>query len=214
MKNNAIAQKTAELLLESEAITLGPHQPFGFTSKIKSPIYIDNRLIISFPEVREQIVDFYIQVIQEKTTKNKIELLSGTSTAAIPWAAFIAQKLNLPMIYVRGKKKQHGKQNQIEGQIKPGQKTIVIEDHISTGGSLIENAAAVRKNQGKVVFALATTTFSFQEAAAKFKAKKIKVLTLTDFKTIVDTAISKGFLAKTDKKLIMEWNANPREWGR
>ncbi len=214
MKNNHIAQKTAELLLEIEAITLRPHQPFEFSSKIKSPIYIDNRLIISFPKVRKQIVNFYIQIIQEKIGKENVELLSGTSTAAIPWAAFIAQKMNLPMIYVRGKKKQHGKENQLEGRIKAGQKTVVIEDHISSGDSLIENVSAVRKKQGEVNFALGITTYKFKEAETKFKNNHIKVLTLTDFETIINTAISKKFIAKTDKNLVMQWSNNPRKWGK
>ncbi len=212
-KDNKIATKTAELLLSIGAINLRPHDPYKFTSGIKSPIYIDNRLTISFPKVREQIVEFYLQVLKNKIGLDNVELLSGTSTAAIPWAAFIAQKLQLPMIYVRGKKKGHGKENQIEGQIKPKQKTLIIEDHVSTGGSLIENVQAVRKNKGQAATALSVTTFLFKEADKKFKKNKIKVFSLTDYKTIINTAVSQGILNRSDKELVMKWNKKPRQWG-
>lgn len=208
-----IAYKTAKLLLDINAISLRPHQPFEFTSGIKSPIYIDNRLIISYPEVRNKIVGYYIQLIKEKISIDKVQLLSGTSTAAIPWAAFTAQKMNLPMIYVRSKKKKHGKETQIEGKINAGQKTIVIEDHISTGGSLIENAETVRRNKGIVNYALAITTYLFHEAKEKFKQKKIKVIYMTDFETIINVAVEKGFLKEKDKKMVLSWNKNPRKWG-
>ncbi|MEA2056855.1 MAG: orotate phosphoribosyltransferase [Patescibacteria group bacterium] len=211
--SNYIAQKTAELLLDIGAITLKPNQPFEFTSGIKSPIYIDNRLTISFPKTRRKIVGFYIQKLKSKIGLDQIELLSGTSTAAIPWAAFVSQQLDLPMIYVRGKKKGHGKENQIEGQIKPGQKTVIIEDHISTGGSLLENLSAVRQKKGEVDYALAITTFLFKEATRKFKENKIKVITLTDYKTIINTAVNKGLINQANKKTVLEWNKNPHSWG-
>ncbi len=211
--NKKIARHTAELLLDINAISVQPDKPFTFTSGVKSPIYIDNRYTISFPKVREQIVDYYVQVLKQEIGLKNIDLLSGTSTAAIPWAAFIAQKMKLPMVYVRGKKKGHGKQRQIEGKIEPGQKTVVVEDHISTGGSLIENATAVRQEKAEVKYAIAATTFLFKEATKKFKKEKIQVITLTDFKTIIDIAVERGLVKKEDKATVLEWNKNPRAWG-
>jgi orotate phosphoribosyltransferase len=207
-----IAQTTAELLLDINAISLQPQKPFEFSSGLKSPIYIDNRLAISFPQVREQVVEFYCQILRKKIGREQVELLSGTSTAAIPWAAFIAQQLDLPMVYVRGKKKGHGKQNQIEGQVKPKQKTVVIEDHISTGGSLIENATAVRDKQAQVDYAVGITTYLFAKASQKFKQHQIKVITLTDYQTIINTAEEKGVLNAREKGLILDWNQNPHHW--
>jgi orotate phosphoribosyltransferase len=207
-----IAQTTAELLLDINAISLQPQEPFEFTSGLKSPIYIDNRLTISFPQVRDQIVEFYCQILRTKIGLDQVELLSGTSTAAIPWAAFVSQHLDLPMVYVRGKKKSHGKENQIEGQVKPNQKTVVIEDHISTGGSLIKNATAVRNKQAEVEYAVGITTYLFEEATQKFKHHQIKVITMTNYQTIIDTAEKKGLINSEEKDLILDWNQDPHQW--
>jgi len=209
-----IKQETADILLKINAITIRPRKPFKYNSGILSPIYIDNRLIISCPEVRKKIINFYIKVIQKKIGLDKIDLLSGTSTAAIPHAAFLAQKLDLPMVYVRGSKKEHGKENQIEGKLKKGQRVLVIEDHISTGGSLIENAEAIKKAGGKVENAVAITTYLMKTAKQKFKKCKIEVDTLTDFKIIVERAIINGYIKEEDKKSVLDWAQDPKNWGR
>lgn len=209
-----ISKKTAELLLGIKAIDLRPKKPFRFTSGILSPIYIDNRIVMSFPKVRNKIIGFYIKVIKEKIGLTKVNLLSGTATAAIPQAAFIAQKLNLPMVYVRGTKKGHGKENQIEGVVKKGQKLIVIEDHISTGGSLVGNVKAIRAAKGIVKYAVVTTTYLMKSAAESFKKSKIRVLSLTDFKEIIEVAIKKGYLKEKDRDLVLKWAENPKNWGK
>lgn len=209
-----IANKTAELLLDIKAIEIKPKKPFKFTSGILSPIYIDNRIIISYPKVRDKIINYYIWVIKNKIGFKNVELLSGTATAAIPHASFIAQKLNLPMVYVRDAKKGHGKQNQIEGIVKKGQKVVIIEDHISTAGSLISNIRAVRRAKGKVRYGVATTTYLMKKAFDSFKNEKIKVFTLTDFNEIINTAISKKLINKNDKDLVLDWAKDPKNWGK
>lgn len=132
INNNEIAAQIAGNLLEIGAVALRPHEPFTWTSSIKSPIYCDNRLTMSFPEIRDLIAESFAAVIRESYPD--VEVIAGTATAGIPHAAFVAQKLGLPMAYIRDKAKGHGKENQIEGIIKPGQKVVVIEDLISTGG--------------------------------------------------------------------------------
>lgn len=214
MKNENITRKTAEMLLKIKAISIRPHNPFKFTSGILSPIYIDNRLVISYPKIRDKIIDFYIKVIKEKIGLNNVNLLSGTAMAAIPHAAFIAQKLNLPMIYVRDVKKGHGKENQIEGVIKKGQRVLVIEDHISTGGSLIGNVRAVRDAEGKVKYAVATTTYLTKKAKQNFQKTKVKVFTLTNYKDIIKVAVQQGYLKEKDRIAVLSWGENPESWGK
>ncbi|MFC1711223.1 orotate phosphoribosyltransferase [Patescibacteria group bacterium] len=212
--NLKIAQTTAKMLLEIKAISIRPKNPFVFTSGILSPIYIDNRIVMSRPKTRKKIISFYLNILKNKIGLSNIDLLSGTATAAIPHAAFISQKLNLPMIYVRGKKKGHGKENQVEGLIKKGQKVVVIEDHISTGGSLIGNLRAVRKAGGKVKYAVSTTTFLFKKADNAFKKEKIKVFTLTNFKEIIEIAVKNDIIKASDREMVLEWNQNPKKWGK
>ena len=212
--NKDIRQKTAELLLGIKAISIRPHKPFKYTSGILSPIYIDNRIVMSFPKVRGKIIDFYIKIIDEKIGLDKVDLLSGTATAAIPQTAFIGQKLNLPMVYVRDTRKGHGRENQIEGRVKKGQKIVIIEDHISTGGSLVGNAKAIRAAGGKVKYAIATTTFLMKKAETGFKKGKIKVFCLTDFKKIIDVAIKKKYLKEEDKELVLKWAEDSKNWGK
>jgi len=208
------AKETAKFLLDINAISIKPRNPFKFTSGILSPIYIDNRLVMSFPRVRKKIIEFYVKIIREKIGLKNIDLLSGTATAAIPHTAFLSQKLNLPMIYVRDTKKGHGKENQIEGKVRKGQKVLVIEEHVSTGGSLIGNVKAVRDAGGRVKYAIVTTTFLMEAAKKNFEKEKVKVFTITDFEVIIDTAIKYDFMKEKDRKLVREWAKNPKSWGR
>lgn len=208
------SKKAAKLLLDINAISIKPQNPFKFTSGILSPIYIDNRLVMSFPKVRKKIINFYIETIKEKIGLKNIDLLSGTATAAIPHAAFLSQKLDLPMIYVRDTKKGHGKENQIEGRIKKGQKVLVIEEHVSTGGSLIGNVKAVRDAGGRVKYAVITTTFLMDTAEKSFKKNKVKVFAITDFEVIIDTAIENNFMKESDREIVRSWAKNPKIWGK
>lgn len=145
----SIAEKVAKALLEIEAVTLSPNEPFTWASGIKSPIYCDNRITISVPSVRTLITDGLVALIKDKYPD--VEVIAGTATAGIPHAAFVAQKMDLPMIYVRSKAKDHGKAKRIEGRIQPGQKVVLIEDLISTGGSVIEAAKAAESEGAEVL---------------------------------------------------------------
>ncbi len=211
-KNMAI--ETAKLLLKIKAVSIRPQKPFKFVSGILSPIYTDNRIIISYPKVRKKIIAFYIEIIKKKIGLDKVDLLSGTATAAIPHAAFIAQKLNLPMVYVRGSKKGHGKENQIEGVVEKGQKAVVIEDLISTGSSLIGNVKAIRRAGAKVRYAITTTTYLMKKAEQNFKRNKIKVYSLTDFKKTVDVAVKRKYIEQKDRDLVLQWVKDPKNWGK
>ncbi|PIS09608.1 orotate phosphoribosyltransferase [Candidatus Beckwithbacteria bacterium CG10_big_fil_rev_8_21_14_0_10_34_10] len=214
MNSKEISKKTAQLLLKIKAIQIRPEKPFKFTSGILSPIYIDNRILMSLPKERRKIINFYLKIIKEKIGVTKNTIFSGTATAAIFQTAYISQKLNLPMVYVRDTKKGHGGQNQIEGIVKKGQRAVVIEDHISTGGSLIGNLRALRKAGAKVNYAIATTTYLMKKASILFKKAKIKVYTLTDLKTIIDEAVKGKYIKASDKDLVLKWAENPPSWGK
>jgi orotate phosphoribosyltransferase len=209
-----IPKEIAKSLLDIKAITLRPQKPFKYTSGLLGPVYTDNRIIISYPKVRSQIIDAYIEVIKKEIGLKNVDLLSGTATAAIPHAAFISQKMNLPMVYVRGSKKGHGKENQIEGVVEDGQKTVVIEDHISTSGSLVGNVRAIRRAKGTVNYAIATTTYQFPIADKSFKEVDIKVLTLTTFPIILDVALGMKYINAKDKHLVEDWLDDPKGWAK
>lgn len=160
------AAQIAENLLEIGAVALRPHQPFTWTSGIKSPIYCDNRLTMSYPAIRDLIAESFAALIREAYPE--AEVIAGTATAGIPHAAFAAQKLGLPMAYIRDKAKGHGKENQIEGLIKPGQKVVVIEDLISTGGSSLKAALAVREAGAEPLAVLAIFSYQLDKAVSAF----------------------------------------------
>lgn len=212
MKN--FEQKTAELLLKIGAITINTKKPFKFSSGILSPIYIDNRLIVSFPEKRKKIVKFYIELIKSKIGLDKIDLISGTATAAIPMASWIAENLNLPMVYVRKESKDHGKLNKIEGLIPKKARTIIIEDHISTGESSIANALAIRGAGGIVKFIIGATSYETASAKKNFNDAKLKCFTLTTLESILKTAEQKKIIKKEETQIVQEWAKNPNEWGK
>lgn len=212
MINKKIAEETAKLLLKIKAVSLSLEKPFVFTSGILSPIYTDNRLIISYPEIRKKIVDFYIKIIKERIGLKNINLISGTASAAIPFAAFISQKLNLPMVYVRSDKKKHGKGKLVEGKIEKGQKVLIVEDLVSTGGSLIHNLKAVRKLGGIVNYGICIVTYMMKKAESNFKKNRIKVFSLTNFNQIVSVAEKTGYIKKSEKDLVLSWAKNPRKW--
>lgn len=211
---DAISRQTAKLLIGINAISINPKKPFRYTSGILAPIYIDNRLVMSYPEVRKKIVNSYIKVIKEKVGLKNVELLSGTATAAIPQAAFISHKLNIPMVYVRDTKKGHGKENQVEGVVKRGQKVLVIEDHISTGGSTVGNVKAIRAAGGGCRYAITTTTYLMKNAEDSFKKLRIKVFTLTNFEDIIDVAIESNVVRAKDKEMVLAWAKNSKGWGK
>jgi len=206
-----LPSEIARSLLQIGAVALRPNEPFTWTSGLKSPIYCDNRLTMSYPEVREKIAEGFAALIREHYPETG--LIAGTATAGIPHAAWVAQKLDLPMVYVRDKAKSHGKENQIEGLVRPGQKTIVIEDLISTGGSSLKAASAIRAAGGEVQAVLAIFTYEFAEAAEAFRNEGIELRTLSNYSTLIGVALKEGKISEADLKLLESWKENPRGFG-
>jgi len=209
---NSTKEKVAKILLGINAITLNPQKPYKYTSGILSPIYTDCRLLISFPKYRKIVINSYTNAIKKSGVE--FDVVAGTSTAGIPYAAWIANIFDLPMIYVRGRSKEHGKRNQIEGLIKRGQKAIVIEDLISTGGSSIETVNAIRKAKASVFYIFSIVTYWMKKAEDSFKKNNIKLISLTDFKTVVRVAEKNNYINKENKQMILEWANDPSSWGK
>lgn len=211
MTTTTIAEKIASALLSIEAVALRPNDPFTWTSGIKSPIYCDNRLTMSYPEIRDLIAESFAALIREQYPET--EVIAGTATAGIPHAAFVAQKLGLPMIYIRDKAKGHGKENQIEGLVKEGQKVIVIEDLISTGGSSIKAAQAVEQSGAEVLAVLAIFSYQLDRAVNGFEEAGIALQTLSNYSALIDVALREGAIAEGDIVLLRSWRENPAAFG-
>lgn len=212
INSNQIAGQIAENLLTIGAVALRPHEPFTWTSGIKSPIYCDNRLTMSYPEIRDLIAESFASVIREFYPET--EVIAGTATAGIPHAAFVAQKLGLPMAYIRDKAKGHGKENQIEGIIKPGQKVIVIEDLISTGGSSLKAALAVEAVQAKPLSVLAIFSYQLDKAVNAFAEAGIPLQTLSNYAALIDVAVQRGVIKTEDLELLKSWRQDPASFGK
>lgn len=211
MKSIRVAEKIAKILLSIKAISLNPKKPYRYSSGILSPIYTDCRLLMSHPKERNQIRDFYAEALKQV---GSFDVIAGTATAGIPHAAWIADKLKLPMVYVRGKAKDHGKGNQIEGKIKKKQKVAVIEDLISTGGSSVETVRAIRKAGGNSSYIFSVITYGMKKSEDNFKSNKIKLISLTDFATVVKVAEQIGYIKSKDKDIILQWAKDPSSWGK
>jgi len=205
-------EEVAKILLELKAVSLRPNKPFRYSSGMLSPVYTDCRLLISNPVNRKKIINYYIESIREKA--GKFEVIAGTSTAGIPHAAWIAERLNLPMIYVRDSAKDHGKGNQIEGRINKGEKAIVIEDLISTGSSSIKTVSAIRKAGAKAPLVFSIITYDMEKAVRNFMENKVKLISLASFSDIVNTAERMRMINNKDKIVILDWAKDPASWGR
>lgn len=206
------AEKIAGLLLECEAVSLNPKEPYTWASGIKSPIYCDNRITMSYPAVRKEIAKGLADIIRKFYPET--EVIAGTATAGIPHAAWVAEELNLPMIYIRSSAKGHGKQNQIEGRLTEGQKVVCIEDLISTGGSVIDAASAVQQAGGVVLGCAAIFSYQLDAAMDNFQEADLSIYTLSNYSTLIKEAAEKGIIKSEDKMLLNEWRDNPAEWGR
>lgn len=199
-------------LLEIGAVNLRPQDPFTWTSGLKSPIYCDNRLTMSFPEIRERIAEGFAAVIRAQYPEAQV--IAGTATAGIPHAAWVAQKLNLPMAYIRDKAKGHGKQNQIEGRIDAGQKVVVIEDLISTGGSSLKAALAVQEAGAEVKAVLAIFTYQFKQAESAFADAGVPLKTLSNYSALVEEARRRGTISDMDVAVLQSWRESPETFGK
>ena len=202
------AKEIASSLLAIGAVHLRPDQPFTWTSGIKSPIYCDNRITMSYPSVRRQIAQAFAELIREKYPEAQV--VAGTATAGIPHAAWVAELLDLPMIYVRDKAKGHGRQNQIEGALAVGQKVVVIEDLISTGGSSLKAAQAVQAEGGEVLGVAAIFSYQFPDAVALFADAGIPCTTISHYTALLEAAREQGTITAEQETLLGEWRKAPK----
>ncbi|WP_270049305.1 orotate phosphoribosyltransferase [Ignatzschineria rhizosphaerae] len=207
-----IKQDVAEALLSIDAVSLSPNEPFTWASGIKSPIYCDNRLIVSYPEVRKFISKNLIKLIQEKFPE--AEVIAGTATAGIPHASWVSAVLEKPMVYVRSSPKKHGRGNMIEGIVKPGQKVVIVEDLISTGGSSITCAHALREAGADVIGVAAIFSYELPIAAENFEKEGLRYATLSNYPALLETALAKNIINETERTALTEWNKDPGNWGK
>lgn len=204
------SNQIAKDLLDIEAIFLRPNEPFTWASGIKSPIYCDNRITMSYPHVRRAIAKGLAAVI--KTTYPEAEVIAGTATAGIPHAAWVAELLDLPMVYIRSKAKEHGKGNQIEGRIKPNQKMVVIEDLLSTGGSVLEACEAAKREGADVLGVAAIFTYELPQVQENFDQAGLSYVTLTNYTALIESALETGAIQESDVALLQEWRKAPAAW--
>ncbi|OTO19656.1 MULTISPECIES: orotate phosphoribosyltransferase [Enterococcus] len=205
-----IAEQIAKDLLSIEAVSLSPDAPFTWASGLKSPIYCDNRVTMSYPEVRRAIAQGLAAKIKEEFPN--VEVIAGTATAGIPHAAWVAEILDLPMVYIRSKPKDHGQGNQIEGRIKEGQKMVVIEDLISTGGSVLEAAAAAKKEGADVLGVAAIFTYELAKGKKNFAEANMPLATLTNYSTLIESALKENYINQEQLELLKKWRKDPENW--
>jgi len=208
--NNDNALKVAEFLLQIKAIKLQPNNPFTWASGWKSPIYCDNRITLSYPNIRTFIRQSYCQTVLEYF--GKPDVIAGVATGGIAQGALVAQELGIPFIYVRTEAKGHGMGNQIEGYFEEGQKVVVIEDLISTGGSSLKAIEALREANLDVRGLVAIFTYGFQVAEDRFLNAKCPFVCLTNYDLLIEKAISNEYVAKNDLESLKEWKNNPSNW--
>lgn len=199
-------------LLEIGAVTLSSAAPFIWASGLLSPIYCDNRMTMGYPDVRRRIRDAFVDRIRME--KLRPDLIAGTATAGIPHAAWLAESLDLPMIYVRSKRKSHGKGSAIEGPVKEGQRVVVVEDLVSTGGSSIGVVRALRSEKLEVVAVLAIFSYELQESEQAFSEIGVPLFTLTNFRHLLDVAASEGKLDVRGAESLAAWRRDPWQWTR
>lgn len=208
--DEAFSKELALHLLEINAVILRPNEPFTWSSGWNSPIYCDNRLTLRYPEIRKKIARKFIDYISEHYPD--VEVITGTATAGIPHAAWIAGDLDLPMSYVRAKAKAYGLGNQIEGGIQKGETTIVIEDLVSTGGSAISVIEALKFIGAEVLAVLSIFTYGFDKSNQRFKDANVPIFTLTDYTTLVDVAVEHDYINKEDLDILSRWRREPETW--
>ena len=205
----AMEKVIAKDLLKIQAVFFRPDEPFTWASGIKSPVYTDNRLTLTAPEVRLDVEQGLAQLIRDNYPE--AEVLMGTSTAGIAHAAITAHLLNMPMGYVRSGAKDHGRQNQIEGRLEPGQKVVVVEDLISTGGSVIEVVEVLREAGAEVLGVVSIFTYGMQKGLERLAAAQVKNISLTNFDVVAETAAQEGYIRPEDVERLMAFRNNPSD---
>lgn len=199
-------------LIKQGCVQLSPNKPFSYASGLKGPIYCDNRLILGQVALREQVISAFVDLIQKKTAK--FDLIGGIATAGIPHAAFIADRLKLPMVYVRPKAKEHGKKNQVEGQYLANQSVILIEDLVNQGSSLADAMEGIKSCELLSTQCLCIVDYQMGEAKKRLQELSLSLESLTDFEHLVRAALELGLIEEKEKRLLMDWHDDPKEWSK
>lgn len=207
---NTLEKLTAEKLLSIRAIKLQPSNPFTWASGWKSPIYCDNRKLISYPHIRTFIKIELCRLILENFTD--VDAIAGVATGAIAPGAIIADALGLPFVYIRSTPKDHGLENLIEGELKPGSKVVVVEDLVSTGTSSLKAVEAVRRDGSEVIGMVANFTYGFPVATENFKKADVELITLTNYDAVLAEALRIEYIAESDLETLQEWRESPADW--
>ena len=205
-----LAKEIARDLLKIKAVYLKPEEPFTWASGIKSPIYTDNRVTLAYPETRTLIEDGFVEKIRAEFPD--VEVIAGTATAGIPHGAIIADKMNLPFAYIRSEPKDHGAGNQIEGRVAPGQKMVVIEDLISTGGSVLDAIAAAKREGADVIGAAAIFTYELPKADKNFNEAGVKLVTLSNYTELIHLAEQEGYINAEGLALLKRFKEDQENW--
>lgn len=204
------AKKTAEVLLHINAIKLNPKTPFNWASGWKSPIYCDNRMVLSYPAIRNYIKSEMAKKLEN--TFGKPDVIAGVATGAIGIGALVAEELGLPFVYVRPEPKKHGRKNQIEGHLEKGQNVVVVEDLISTGKSSLAAVDALKSAGGTVKGMVAIFSYGFEVSKKNFDENKLDLYTLSNYENLLEQALDTNFINEKESNMLSQWNANPSEW--
>lgn len=207
---NQIEREIAKILLDAGAVTLRPEQPFTWASGIQSPIYCDNRLLLSHPEARRRVKEAFCHRIKELSPQ--CGLIAGVATGAIAHGVLVAEQLEKPFVYIRGAAKEHGKQNQVEGKVPPGIEAVVIEDLVSTGNSSIATIEALRNAGAKVSRCFSIFSYGFPEASEKFEKIACRLTPLTNFPILLQIAKESRIISAAQEELLRKFSADPRGW--
>lgn len=209
-QNKEVAENVAKSLLQIKAVKLSPNKPFTWASGWKSPIYCDNRLTLSYPQIRTFIRQEFVKTISEEV--GHIDIVVGVATGGIAIGALIAQDLGLPFAYVRSSQKVHGMTNQIEGVVEPGQRAVVIEDLISTGGSSMKAVEALREAEVNVKALVAIFNYGFDVATKRFEEAKCRMMSLSDYDALVEYAVESDYIMSKDLSKLKKWREDPENW--
>lgn len=205
----SIAEAVSEKLLQINAIKLSPQKPFTWASGLRSPIYCDNRIVLSHPEIRSFVIEQFVELAKTMPT---FDVVAGVATAGIPHGALLADRLNLPFVYVRSKAKAHGRQNQIEGRLEERQRVLVIEDLISTGGSCLQAVECLREAKAEVVGVLAIFTYSFDKARVAFDSANCRMATLSNYEALIQQATARSYISPDQQATLEAWRMDPKAW--
>jgi len=207
-------ERIADILLDIGAVTLSPAKPYRYASGILSPIYTDCRLLMSCVKEREEVADAYEKELREKIGLDNVDCLAAVASSGIPHAAWLAERIKKPMVYVRKEEKDHGKQNLIEGRLEKGARVVVIEDLVSQGGSALNAAKSVKAAGGKPTHCVVIFTYQMPKSIEGFKQEGVELIALTDITTLVKRATAKKIISREQEGMILEWTQDTAGWGK